>query len=170
MISTSEYNNLPPHLSNLSVCPVSTAKINESLPYLHSNYIDHLKNHSWCWLPMGASRVKVRTFRIWSKEIQKPQCVCEWEDTDWWKQSVCILPNRDADDTDLIADCDSLMHLTTLTKALIAHNGGRAFHPQRIYLTSASVFLSGCSQLFIQLLAGLSQSSIYFWCTGFQCC
>lgn len=46
MLWVSEHNKLPPLLSNLSVCLVSTVKTNESLSCLPSNSIDRFKNHS----------------------------------------------------------------------------------------------------------------------------
>lgn len=41
----------------------------------------------------------------------------------------------------LIADCGFRMHTAMLTKALIAHNVGRVFHPRSVYLTPPRAFV-----------------------------
>lgn len=75
-----------------------------------------------------------------AKKWSGPQCICKWEKTTSGSLSFQEeLMSDEAVDL-LIADCGFWMHTAMLTKALIAHNVGRAFHPKRVYLTKTNGF------------------------------
>lgn len=94
---------------------------------------------------MGTSGVKVWTSMVQSKEI-KWTTVYLQVGGDKLMKFVSVHPFQEGPMSDeavdlLIADCGFRMHTAMLTKALIAHNVGRAFHLRNIYLTPPTAFV-----------------------------